>query len=255
MRKFFFTKYNLSFWSIVLTLCTIMGCSHGKTKNGWVLEKLNGRVQLVKQRTFNCSERFGEVFKEDLAEWGQYEMEFTDQGNIVQKNYFDQQGNLISTEKHYYNANNLDTLIVRFSNFGTVKWKQERVFDQEMNLVQTKNIGSDGTISRLWKTIFDDNNNEVKSDGFDKDGALVFQWTYKYDEFGNCIEETIKNIEENSSNTSFYKFDENQNIIESKGYGIQSYEYIYDDNKNWISKTIFSNNRATEMIERTITYW
>jgi hypothetical protein len=247
--------FRLFFLPFFLSLSLLTGCSENNKKNGWMEEGLKGRVQLIQQRTYSCSEKFGEVTKESLADWGHDEMEFTEQGNIIQKKYFDQQGNLTSTDKYFCNNKNLDTLIIGYSKYGTLTWKQERVFDQKLNLVETKNIDPDGSVSRIWKTEFDERNQEVKSDGYDYSGSLVFQWTYEYDELGNCTAKTLNNIMENRSHTSYYKFDENNNVVEEKGYLNITYKYIYDNERNWTSRVQYYNGVASEIIERNIKYW
>ena len=86
------------------------------------------------------------------------------------------------------------------------------------------------------KSIYNDNGNRIEDNKYDKDGELTNKWKGKYDDKGNQIESN--------------EYDEDGEL-ENK----YIYEYKFDDEENWIQKTIFKDDKPTFIIEREIKYY
>lgn len=70
---------------------------------------------------------------------------------------------------------------------------------------------------------------------YDLDGRLYEKWTYSYDDKGNVTEERI--------------YDSYGRLLSEK-----TYKYKYDNNRNWVKKSVYIDKKLFETIERTIEY-
>ena len=86
--------------------------------------------------------------------------------------------------------------------------------------------------------------------------------TYKYDEKGNNIEWSVYNADGSLGDKYTYKYDEKGNMIESISYNAdlilrskRTYKYEFDATGNWIKKTLITDGKPEQLIERVIKYY
>lgn len=160
---------------------------------------------------------------------------------------YDAQGNMIIVETYDLN-NKLNSI-------------QESEYDKNGNELSLSR--TDKVRDKVWltKKIYDNQNQMIEKIEYSPDGSLRDKRTFVYDEKGNEIESIL--TRPNGDYTKFIsEYDEFNNMIVQYWYkedGTQkhktSFEYIYDENNNWITRRRFSNDELGMVWERIIEYY
>ncbi|PHR92747.1 MAG: hypothetical protein COA80_14070, partial [Leeuwenhoekiella sp.] len=113
-----------------------------------------------------------------------------------------------------------------------------------------------------WKYVYKYNidNKKIEQFRYKPDGSLKDRRTYSYDKGGNQHIEIM--FKPDGSYTKFVsEYDEMGNLTIQNWYNEQdekthqtSFEYVYDDNGNWISKRRGTNGELSMVWERQIEY-
>lgn len=134
---------------------------------------------------------------------------------------YDKQGNQIEYNT-YDSDNNLASKVKS-------KYDKNKIIEEEF---------SDGE-KRIY--IYDDKGNQIEmTQDLNNFGLGFVKFMYTYDIYGNVIRE-----EQSQSNNEDYKVWNFAN----------TYEYVYDDNGNWIKKIEFIRGKAESIIEREFEYY
>jgi hypothetical protein len=187
---------------------------------------------------------------------------------------YDNRGNIIeewvapvgdSTDikiKHRYSFD----LYNRLSDVWEFDFEGERICHQ----INTYNVS--GLLSKEFYEYSDGNEyinftydiqkNLIKTEWFDEKIGLLERTTFTYQN-GHLATEFWEGIEKNKVETSTkYEFDENGNVLTSLDVNpkrqIHDYEvnkYIFDQQGNWIKKTIAVNDSRFYIVERIIAYY
>ena len=100
-----------------------------------------------------------------------------------------------------------------------------RYYDHEGNLLQKV------------ESKFNKQHLAVNTRTYDKDNKLLNTTTKKYNAKGDCVKLQA------------------ETKLPKKQKNVATYEYKYDAQGNWISKTTFINGEPRQIIERTFTYY
>lgn len=158
-------------------------------------------------------------------------------------------------------------------------WTENFYYDKNNKLIESKCIKDDN----LTITKYDKEGRIVQNTEFDKANAIVKDIRIKYQ--GNNDKGTVeiidKNIQDNTetkvkstfdkellverivqeNNTeNIFKYEYNEHndlvkMINSKEKEFLTFKYKYDSKGNWTTKTIFNNEKPTEIQERLISYY
>ena len=102
--------------------------------------------------------------------------------------------------------------------------------------------------------------NQISSNRLDSDGNLSSKTIYLYNNLNLC--DTSLNITMPTVQMTTYKYDSNNHKTEEKIFDINgrvrktiSFNYEYDEQKNWIYKIMYVNSVPTIIVEREIIYY
>ena len=145
-------------------------CSENKEND---LDKVNlkGNVKSIYTTSFEAIEKFGEIEKGDKARefvWdNDIKTYYNDNGNRIEENQYDEEGELTSKRKYKYDDNG--------------------------NVIEANQYDEEGELTRKYKYKYDDNGNRIEAKEYDEDGELENEssYEYKFDDKGNWIQQII----------------------------------------------------------------
>lgn len=186
--------------------------------------------------------------------------------NIIKETYFDEDGKTVRIEEYVYKNNGRNIRKNIYNGKGKIKedydtykydengnllelkecyedectYKETFTYDKNGNLLEVKTWDGD---NEVWeKYTYDENGKIIKIDEKYYDG--LYDYVLKYDENGflNTVNLHYEG-DEISDDLIMYKYDLYGNIIERKyeNGSTRSSAYIYDENKNIVRETIYSN--------------
>lgn len=168
--------------------------------------------------------------------------------------------------------------------YESLKGKFKYKYDKRGNQMETNWYDGDGKLIERVTFKYDTVNNTNERSRYSADSRLIEKTVEKSDANGKIIEAAIFLSNDKLKETSIYKYNEQGDIIEKCIYGPNripkkriiyenrepvgelgynstgeleytlSFEYKYDENSNWISKTEYKNSLHFKIIERKIIY-
>ncbi len=221
-------KYKFILNMIALFFFT--SCTENKIENNLTEENLKGKVKSVKEVSYDAIEKFGEVAKGRVLNWGREnkQMIYSEKGSKIEENHFNSKGEL--------------------------EWKYMYKYDEKDNQIEESVYDSKGELVRKNTFKYDEKNNKIEENGYNSNRELVYGYiyTYKYDNKGNQVE--CKQNKHNSegqlepkmwTKLLIYKYDEKGNLIEEKecnynGELCNKNTYKYDKKRNKIEEQIYN---------------
>lgn len=209
---------------------------------------------------------------------------FSKNGMLIESVRYERDGSLYEKTKSVLNKNGKLIKGVKYNSKGEVKEKWKYIYKE--NITEIDYYDSKGNLTNKQVDVSDDKGNNIemslintkrnsvwkyvyayneKSEIIERlkykpDGSLKDKRTYKYDEKGNKIEEYLYRDEKVTKFISEYDKMNNmlvQNWFNEKGERTHqtSFEYVYDVNRNWITKKRSSNGVLGMIWERNIKYY
>jgi hypothetical protein len=269
INKIVFKKITFCFLLIALFSCKVVA------KNDLQLEKLNGKVKFVIEKSYSVKVNNLRVEKSSMNETYTKKV-FNEIGNLTESYILNKDGIKVTTSLFRYDDKNRKEVELRYN--------------------------SNSTLYLIVKYSYDKNGNIVEKISSNNKGLSIAKDTYKYDS-QSCIIENITFINEKSENSSsiffvilnesttiFYKNDKNGNALQEDitrnnfGQSILSqiqneydssgnlislteerggiatkiiYKYeLFDNNRNWIKLTkSWGNGIPINITEREIVYY
>lgn len=205
-------------------------------------------------------------------------------GNISEKEFYSEAGELVFTETYTYDTENKlikSEMINPEENFIVIKdyeytpegYKETKsendiiIAINEYKIDANKKMIYQKETSMLEDGIFTERKNEYHQDqliktivNYGKDGYTV---TYKYDQNNLPIEEVIHDLKNNLVSKKRRKYDDKLNLIEEYLYDSTGrlktnnrIKYEYDEKGNWTTRTQYANNleQPVSNTKRTIRY-
>jgi hypothetical protein len=250
---------------------------------------LLGKVKSVKQYTFEVTTNAGRVIKRKRADdlTFHYEMHsfYNETGDLLHESSYNLDGKLV--QKTIFNYNNerkpIEELI--FDLNGIIH-KTEFMYHDNGKEKGRRSYLQGNILYETLINIFDYNGKMIEVRGLNPEVDILFTRTYKDDEKGNLIEfteckvdgnfvekhiskydENNREVERIAMNTRFFdriitKYDEFHNEIEEIAYRdkevidlYRNFEYLFDEQKNWVQKKVFEQGESIEIIRREIEYF
>ncbi len=163
---------------------------------------------------------------------------YDNEGNLVEKSDFEFEEVLqLRNTRKYDSRGNLSENI-HYKSDGSLSRRVVNKFDIRNNKIERLEYDSDDIIESKNQYKFDVSGNEIEDKDFDSDGTLYSIKNRRYDENGNIIESVFKT----PNNDKIRKHD-------------YSWEYEYDEYKNWIKRVQYINEEPFETRERKFEYY
>ena len=259
---------------ILLCFPLIYSCKTKSDKEDIVAQKstlneknIKGKVKKITEKSFYVSTKFGEPVKDSLEYINVFL--FDKSGNQTELQIIlEENGNIYSKHKFKYDENRNCILKQHYDNDNNLSSYQENKYDEEGNQIERNYYRLD-TLRYKVKMKYN-NGNCIIGESYNQKGNLTEKYEKIYDTKGKCIE--MKSISyyddgDKSITTTKYKYDKNENVVESNSYdengefrwnSIDKIEY--DSKGNWITLISYSNseyasNRIISYLEREIEYY
>lgn len=232
----------------------------------------NKKNQIIREEYFNS-----EYPKEKRITEYNYDL----LGNLIELKKFDEYGEDYGT-KFEYDIKNRKTKIINHSPFIWVKTKtgsrQKRIkngnnqiskefkYDEKDRIIETKSYNpnfNDGNIAELYRkevTIYE--NDLIKNIySYDNKDSLTYYKTFEYDNLNRKTKEySILPRYPDNNITLEYLYNETEYPIKllylEKGITTQvDFEYVFDENKNWIEQTKSVNGKKLYVWKRELKYF
>ena len=246
-------------WLAFLTMCfLVFACGSDDKKNDLEETNLNGKVKSVKETMYSAVEKFGEPVKDEFIT--QYVYYFNKDGFIKETDVFNESDELKERWKRKYDDDGNLIESNMYNSDGELEEKRKGKYD-DGNIIEAYIYDKYGELKEKWKHEYDNDGNKIESSIYDKDGELKERWKYKYYDDGNQTESNNYNEGEELKGSWVSKKDDDGNLIELNYYEDgelmfkTEYEYKEFDNKNWLIRIGYEEEKATEIIEREIEYY
>jgi hypothetical protein len=184
-----------------------------------------------------------------------------EKGVLINGKKYNSEGKIIETWKYLYDDNGNMIEVTYYDNDGIFTGKQVNKYDKNNNLTEYYYQNSKGKVTNRDTYKYFKNGKIKEQHRYKSDGTLRDRRTYEYDDNGN---EIIDKAYKADGSIMIYKseYDKMNNIIENywineKGEQTHqtSFEYVYDNNENWITKKRSSNGELGMIWERKIEYY
>jgi len=160
---------------------------------------------------------------------------YDDNGNMIEVTYYDNDSVFTGKQVNKYDKNNNLTEYYYQNSKGKVTNRDTYKYFKNGKIKEEHRYKSDGTLRDRRTYEYDDNGNEIIDKAYKADGSIMI-YKSEYDKMNNIIENYwINEKGEQTHQTSF--------------------EYVYDENGNWITKRRSSNGVLGMIWERKIEYY
>lgn len=213
---------------------------------------------------------------------------YDDMGKLIEGNENNSDGSFLKCYINIYNDKGVIIETNYYNTIGNIETKYTYKYDKRGNKIETNEYNSDGNIETKYIYKYDDKGNKVEENKYNSDGILKTKYIFKYDNKGYLLEKNTFYSEGLETITKYdYQFDDIRNKIISKNYLYENYsykvvdifdksgnevetifydeyevitshytyEYEFDEQKNWIKKIEFKNQTPTYLLEREIVYF
>ena len=279
---------------ILSALLILAACNNSKDLNSWYCHGLSGKVKTLVSKCYEATERVGEVEKMNIIEYydSEYEIplhpaylaEYNEEGNVVKFTTYDEEGERLSVVKSEYIGNN-QVAQSAYDSDGKVyySWKLEVNNDKVVNYTQFNEhkIGNkvdsdfefDGYLIKAYNTYEDSvlisrtenkfyKNRLSESIRKDTNGNVTYQQNQEWTEAGQLIYQKCTSEGEDKLIINC-EYDNEDRLVKYTRRGEWSsrdanYTFKYtsfDKHGNWLSRVIYSNDKAYIVEERTIEYY
>ena len=279
---------------ILSALLILAACNNSKDLNSWSCDGLSGKVKTLMSKCYEATERFGEVEKMNIIEYydSEYEIplhpaylaEYNEKGNVVKFTTYDEDGERLSVVKSEYIGNN-QVAQNAYDSDGEVyySWKLEVNNDKVVDYTQFNEhkIGNevdsdfefDGYLIKAYNTYEDSvlisrtenkfyKNRLSESIRKDTNGNVTYQQNQEWTESGQLIYQKCTSKGEDKLIINC-EYDNEDRLVKYTRRGEWSsrdanYTFKYtsfDKYGNWLSRVIYSNDKAYIVEERTIEYY
>ena len=176
----------------------------------------------------------------------------------------------LNSERRIFNVSNIENFDengflssnIRYTNYGYYMEKKIYAYDSIGNKLSETSYGKSENPLFTYYYKYDNHNNLIEVYALNSDGEILQEKKeFKYDKNNKMIETKYYDIDNGLSDTTINKYDNTGNLIESIITNIRSekyistYQYKFDKNRNWMTKTEYYNNSPVSIIERKIDYY
>ncbi len=231
------------------------------------------KYNIVSKNVHNYNENGNETeimnYDENNKLRGKATLKYNKAGKLAEHYTTSDEGTIYKNETYAYDSKGNKSELDYYNTAGASAGKALFKYDDNGNMIEVTEYEIDSTIKLKHTNKYDKKGNKIEEKFFKpnakakKGNTVLFQRvTYKYDNAGNRVEENVysgNNILE-SKVTSQYN-ENNEKTSEKEDIKAQKLQVNYswkyeqkDENGNWLQKTLFENNKPTEMVQRKIKY-
>lgn len=214
----------------LLVIPFLLSCNNRNIKNDLSNLKLYGKVKKITENVYKAVEKFGEIQKGDKDKT--IMTIFNKDGNTTEYSQLSNPYSPLDT-KYEYVYNNES----KMSEYTSYKYLISIIDFNNIKYIMDSKV----------KYLYDANGNKTELNKYNKDGNLQLKVLIICDKNGNIIQEKCINALGKTLSISKYKFDNNNNLIETNELGedtINSFfktTYKYDENGNQIEIQYWDN--------------
>lgn len=186
---------------------------------------LNRIVKSVQVKTYEVENKFGEIFKDDISEDGNYIALFDAKGNLISLTDFDEDGEVNSKMVYEYDVKNRMTKQIGYDWKGNVNFSLEYLYQGEY-VIKEKFVRDDD----VWLSDYKRNGTEIQEYTFIENSELAEKRKYLESTKARCLyvayDGTGKEIRTVQSD-----FDKKGNILKetiSRGNEVEVTSYLYN---------------------------
>ncbi|WP_250432476.1 RHS repeat domain-containing protein [Hanstruepera flava] len=166
---------------------------------------------------------------------GYWTYTYDDNDNMIEVKTYDSSDNLVKIQSNKYDEKGNNVEMILKSPESENGWKYLYKYNFDNKLVERFRYKPDGSLKDRRTYSYDKDGNENLQFKFNPDGSFM-KFVSEYDEMNNMtIQNWFNEQDEQTHQTSF--------------------EYVYDENGNWISKRRSSNGELGMVWERQIEYY
>ncbi|MDR1552064.1 MAG: DUF1566 domain-containing protein [Prevotellaceae bacterium] len=150
---------------------------------------LNGKVYSIRTIEYNVIEKFGEITKGNIYNYGDL-IKYDAKGNQIEMNSYYSDGSLCSKYTFKYDAKGNQIEANGYKSDGSLYSKDTYKYDAKGNRIEENIYYSDGSLFYKYTYKYDDKGKQIEENRYGSDGSLVSKDTYKYryDSKSNWIE-------------------------------------------------------------------
>ncbi|WP_455587683.1 hypothetical protein [Bacteroides sp.] len=239
---------------ILLALLLLTSCSNNR------YSEFKGNIESISEKTYSCSEKFGDIIKGNLIEGRSYHFKDNNISELVL--YNDEGERTYSYETEFKHGKPILRKIKR-RDFAPDTY-------ETIQVEETESLISRDSRNEVWLRTQNSGNDTIYCE-LDKHGYLCLQKEkdtkgntitseFKRDKNKNIIE-SIYSVNNEVDNTTKSEFDENNfqtaSIYENLKYEWKeatAYKYKTDETGNWIERIAYINNTPKSITIREIEY-
>ena len=252
-------------------------------------------VKLVKEMSFSVKNEFGNLSKAEPTKYYNEHnsspsnniISFNEDGYVIKKSFFDDQGSLAMVEVYSLDGTNRKIQVNQFDKKGAATNLELYGYQEDVKSPKSiENYDQNGKLNYTWKFKYNQDFNEIERYVEYPDGQVDQRWFTTYSDGGKTksiteIRESSEGFKEilyyNDKNLLIkkqnyfeqepqyvwiYEYNENNNLSSCKktNQGNDEIEYItykqfYDKKNNWIRKIVYVNEIPKYIIEREYQYY
>ncbi len=212
------------------------------TPSGELLKTISSQYDsqnnIIEIRSYDFQSKFVEVFS--------HTYKYDENNNILEHNYFEEDGNLYEKEIYTYQ----DTFLIETQefNFGNLSpGSTTTKYDLKGNIIESIVIDINENIVKRSEYKYDEFDNEIEERSTNPYRKFKLYQISTYDENNNLIELFEEQIYDDSTcyHTSKFEYDDSHNKVKSQYYYIKEkmdYDiFVYDSNRNVIEYREYNN--------------
>lgn len=270
--------------SILLLAATTLSAQNN-TPTDWQLANLKGKVKTIRTIPYSVQIKEDKVVKAPIANGSEfdkmpnlnnYQKDFNPQGYLTQEILYQNDDKFYNRTEYYYTPNdklfetrynsdktyyayNPDGYLVKVATYspgGFLKYHHTNEVNPEGKVLKREIYQSNQLINIITYT-YNKKGNPTQIRTENSSGELVSTEETKYNKHQRPVRIKISDEKNKSPYVITQKYNAQGDCIwfQVAGKQLSTYQYIYDDQGNWISMTTFVDGKPEQIIERTLQYY
>jgi len=243
---------------ISLSFCLLFSSGLFAQENDYSRWNLNDRVKVISEQVFDV-----QVVDTSIVSLAySYHNTFDQFGNKVLDIRMKPDGRVDENYVYAYDEHHQRDKSYQYGFDGELIRTIYYLYDSRGALKADSSIMADGKIDKVFKYFYDGDGFLVYDESYDGHGNLKIKYEYGYDSRGRKTEINRINRNGEPEKRSVLTYDENNQVVVERTYlpdgslkNETVYRYLYDENNNWVEKTIVWDGRTAKKITRDITYY
>lgn len=268
---------------IIPLLMAVTACNNKmERETDWDNYNLKGEVKALKQTEYGVKFIGDSIAKGAKSHWNwtNFSMDFNRQGMLTEQVMYDKDGEVLSRTECHVDERGLVTEESEFGGNGELISVKQLTYNKRDFLIETVTYYALDSLQEHHVYNYNDKRKLEAVDCYGPDGKLESRQLYSYNEAGEMSE--LRIIDEAAGQeTIYYKSYTPEGLLTEVKMCLQgqcanfiynshgdverevyfdgsegdSFQYLYDDEGNWIQRTTFANDKPQYIVERQIEYY